>query len=162
MNITFREYTDADYDLLLTLSNKLEEYAKSLDPLKRVQNNPGFAELSWKETLENVEKYQGKIWIAQDGDTIAGYVVGVIWNQSEQNKLEIGEHKLGEVIDLYLEESYRRKGLGTQMLEMMEKYFKDNGCDSMWISVFSPNIAAHNAYRKFGFVDREVGMLKNI
>lgn len=162
MNITFREYTDADRDLLLDLSNKLEDYAKSIDPLQRIKNNPGFAELSLQETLDNVKKYNGKIWIAQDGDTVAGYVVGVIWNQSEQNKLEIGPHKLGEVIDLYLEEAYRGKGLGSQLLEKAEAYFKDSGCDSMWVSLFAPNENAHKLYKKFGFVDREVGMLKQI
>ena len=48
------------------------------------------------------------------------------------------------------------------MLQMMEKYFKEKGCNSMWISVFAPNENAHNMYKKFGFVDREIGMLKQI
>ncbi|KKQ66758.1 MAG: hypothetical protein US86_C0003G0001 [Candidatus Daviesbacteria bacterium GW2011_GWA2_38_24] len=115
MDISFREHKEKDKDLLLELSNKLEEHVKHLDPIQRIKNLPGFIELSLKETLENVEKYQGKIWIAENDDKVVGYVVGVIWKQSEKNKLEIGEHRLGEVIDL-----------------------------------------------KYGFADREIGMLKQI
>lgn len=162
MNITFREYTEEDKPLLLKLSNNLEDYAKRIDPLQRIVNSPGFAEFSLQETLDNVAKYNGKIWIAEEDGKTAGYIVGVIWKQSEENKLEIGPHTLGEVIDLYLIEEYRGKGLGTLMLEKMENYFKDNGCDSMWVSVFAPNEKARNLYKKFGFVDREIGMLKNI
>jgi len=162
MNLTFREYKDKDRALLLNLTNKLEEFSKSLDPIHRVQNLPGFTEISLKETLGNVEKYQGKIWIAEDEGKVIGYVIGVIWKQSEKNKLEIGPHKLGEVLKIYLDEEYRRKGIGKTMLQMMEKYFKEKGCNSMWISVFAPNENAHNMYKKFGFVDREIGMLKQI
>lgn len=79
-----------------------------------------------------------------------------------KNKLEIGPHKLGEVLKIYLDEEYRRKGIGKTMLQMMEKYFKEKGCNSMWISVFAPNENAHNMYKKFGFMDREIGMLKQI
>lgn len=161
-NLTFREYTEADKTALLDLSNKLEEYAKSVDPLKRVKNFPGFNDLSVEETLNNVKKYQGKILLAQKDQTTVGYIVGVIWEQSDKNKLEIGIHKLGEVIDLYIEESYRGRGIGTEMLLMMEGYFKGKGCDSMWIEVFAPNENAHAVYKKFGFIDREVGMLKQI
>lgn len=162
MNITFREYEDKDRSLLLGLTNKLEGYAKSLDILERVKNLPGFAEVSLRETLENVDKYQGKIWFAEDEEKVIGYVIGVIWEQSKKNRLEIGPHKLGEVIDIYLEEEYRGQGLGTKMLKMMEDYFKRKGCDSMWIGVFAPNENAHKTYKKFGFVDREIGMLKQL
>ncbi|MBI4225644.1 GNAT family N-acetyltransferase [Candidatus Roizmanbacteria bacterium] len=162
MKITFREYNEKDRDLLLKLTNKLEVYAKFLDPIRRVKNLPGFTEISLKETLENVEKYQGKIWLAEDEGKVIGFVIGAIWEESEKNKLEIGPHKLSEVLDIYLEDEYRRKGIGKTMLQMMEKYFKEKGCDSIWILVFAPNENAHNMYKKLGFVDREIGMLKEI
>lgn len=161
-HITFRDYKDEDRGTLVDLTNKLEEYVKPLDPLHRVKNLSGFSEMSLQETLENVKKYQGKITFAEDNGKVVGVIIGVIWEQSEKNKLEIGQHTVGEVLDLYLEEAYRGKGLGKAMLQMMEDYFKSKGCDSMWIEVFSPNENAHNVYKKYGFVDREVGMLKQL
>ncbi len=100
--------------------------------------------------------------LAEDGGKAIGYIAGVIREQSEINKLEIGSHVLGEVTDLFIEEGYRNQGLGTKMLSKMEEYFKEKGCDSMWISVFAPNEIAQVAYKKFGFVPRQIGMLKNI
>ena len=162
MDVKFIEYEDKDKDMLLELANKLEEFAKSLDPIKRVKNSPGFIESSVAETLENVKKYQGKIWLAIDDEKTVGYIVGVIWEQSEMNKLEIGERKLGQVTDIYLEENYRGQGLGKKMLQMMENYFRGKSCDSMWVQVFAPNENAHHVYQNFGFMDREIGMLKQI
>lgn len=162
MKITFKEYKEKDRGLLLKLTNKLEEHVKVIDPIGRIQNLPGFVNVYLKDVLENVKKYQGKIWLAVDEGKVIGFVIGAIWEQSEKSKLEIGPHKFGEVIDIYLEEDYRRKGIGKIMLQMMEKYFKEKGCDSMWILVFAPNENAHNMYKKFGFVDREIGMLKQI
>lgn len=162
MNITFREYQSADRELLKDMMNRLENHVKTLDPLKRIENNPGFDEISVTESLEHVEKYNGKICFAEDEGKVIGHIIGVIWEQSEKNRLEIGEHKLGEVIDLYLEEEYRGKGLGKKMLSMMEEYFKLHNCDSMWIGVFADNTSAHEMYKNFGFRDREIGMLKQL
>lgn len=162
MNITYREYKEEDKEILLNLRKELAAYAKSIDPIQRVRNLPGFAELAIEETLKNVAKYQGKIWLACDEEQTVGYVIGVIWEQSEETNLEIGPHKLGEVLQLYIQEKYRGKGIGTKLLQMIESYFKENNCDSIWIEVFAPNYPAHNLYKKFGLIDREISMLKNI
>ncbi len=162
MEVTFREYSDKDKQQLLELSKKLGAFGKSIDPMKRIQNAPGFAEIDVDETLENVKKYQGKILLAEDNGKVIGFIIGVIWEQSEKNKLEIGPHILGEVVDLFLEDVYRGQGIGSKMLIMMEDYFKSKGCDSMWVGTFAPNTNARKVYEKFGFVDRSIGMLKTI
>lgn len=162
MEITYREYKYEDKPFLLELSGKLAQHSKQIDPLKRVLNLPGFVEIDVAEMLGNVQKYKGKIWFAEDEGGVIGYIIGAIWEQSDKNKLEIGPHILGEVLDLYIDEKYRGKGMGSKMLAMMESYFKENSCDSMWIQVFALNHPAHNLYKKFGFTDREIGMLKSI
>lgn len=162
MYVTFREYTEGDKTRLIELAKELADMHKVMDPMKRVVNGPGFVENDIAETLENVAKYRGKIWFAEDSGKLIGYIIGVIWEQSEQNKREIGEHMLGEVVDLYLQDAYRGQGLGTKMLAKMEEYFQKEGCDSMWVSHFADNENAHKAYEKFGFVNRSIGMLKTI
>lgn len=117
MDIQIREYNQTDKSVLLELTKKLGEHGKSLDALGRIKNLPGFFETSLKATLTKVDKYQGKIWFALDDNRIVGFIIGVIWKQSEENKLEIGPHTLGEVLDLYIEEEYRGKGIGTKLLK---------------------------------------------
>ncbi|MGI8420191.1 MAG: GNAT family N-acetyltransferase [Candidatus Levyibacteriota bacterium] len=162
MEISFREYKDTDKQLLLNLQKEFGDFIKPLDPMHRVQQLPGFHERLVDEMLEQVSKYRGKIWFALDKEKVIGCIVGVIWEQSALNRLEIGEHVLGDVRFLYLRQSYRGQGIGTQLLKLMQAYFKDQGCDSMWVTVFAPNENAQKTYEKFGFVDREIGMLKNI
>jgi len=162
MNISFREYEEKDKELLLNFVNRLEEYIKTVDPIKRFINLPGFAEIELEETFENIKKNKGKILFVRKGTKEIGYIIGIIWKQSKKNQLEVGRHKLGEVVDIYLEEGYRNQGIGDKMLKTRENYFKKEGCNSMWVSVFFPNNNAHNFYKRFGFVDREIGMLKEI
>ena len=162
MSIGFREYEEKDKNTLLGFVNKLEEFVKDIDPMRRVKNLPGFSDLSLDELLENVKKHHGKILFAEENGKAIGCVVGVIWEQTKKNKLEIGPHKIGEVFILYLEKSYRGKGLGKKLYQEIVKYFKENECDSVWLSVFAPNTHAHNLYKKLGFVEREIAMLKEI
>jgi hypothetical protein len=84
MDVTVREYLDKDHDQLLTLSKKLGTFGKSIDPMKRIQNTSGFAEIDLEETLENVQKYQGKILLAEQNGDIIGFIIGVIWKQSKK------------------------------------------------------------------------------
>jgi ribosomal protein S18 acetylase RimI-like enzyme len=162
MEVTFRKYTDADKQQLIELEKRFGLFIKPLDPLHRVQQLPGFHERLVEDTLKDLHKYQGDTWFALDRVTVVGCIVGIIWEQSELNRLEIGEHVLGEGKFLYLDKKYRGYGIGTKLLMMMETYFKEQACDSMWVSVFELNENAHNVYKKFGFVDREIGMLKTI
>lgn len=162
MEITFRDYTDSDKKSLLDLIKKLQDYQKLIDPIKRVQNLPGFAESTEEEDLKNITKYPGKILFAINNGENIGFISGVIWNQSATNKLEIGPHKIGEILNLFIEEKYRGKGIGKKLLQKMQDFFKDNGCDSIWLSVFVPNAKAKAIYESFGFLGRELGMLKEI
>lgn len=162
MNIVIREYTEKDKSALAKLNKKLQEYIKSIDPLHRIKNLPGFSEMAFQDTMKELVKYQGKVLLAEDTGKIVGCIIGVIWEQTEKNKLEIGPHVVGEVLDFYLEELYRNQRIGTKMLKMLACYFKEKGCDSMWVSFAAFNTVAHEAYKKFGFVEREIGMLKEL
>lgn len=164
MNIQIREYQENDREMLLKLINKLAEYAKSIDPISRVQNLPGYAEASLEDMLGDISKdgNEGKILLAEvDGKTI-GYEIVAVWKQPKLNELENGKHKTGEILDLYVDEKYRGLGIGKKLLQEAEDYFRKSGCDSMWLQVFEPNKNAHEVYKKYGFIDREIGMLKQL
>lgn len=162
MEITYREYIESEKPLLIEMARKLTEHSKAIDPLKRVVNSPGYVEADVEDMLDDVKNHNGKIWFAEFEGNVIGYEIAVIWDQSEKNKLEIGPHKLGQVLDLYIDDSMRGKGIGSKFLSMAETYFKDSGCDSMWVNTNAHNQPARNLYNKFGFVDRELGLLKSI
>jgi len=163
MNISVREYQVSDKALVQVFIEKLQDYVVATDPIKRIRNLPGLSDLSLRNVLEKLEKNQGRVYFAQDGEKIVGYIFGFVCDkQSEEKLLEVVPSQVGQIEDVYVEEEYRGKGIGKLLMEKMEVYLRDQGCDSIWLEVFAPNFGAHDAYVKMGYMDREIGMLKKI
>ena len=163
MMITIREYQSSDKDTLLVLIKKLHDFVVGIDPAQRVRHMPGYGENYLKKTLANIAKQNGKIYFAESGGEIIGFTVGVVGEkQSEEDLLEVIPNTLGIVLDLYVDENYRGQHVGTLLIEKIAEYLKSVGCDNLWVQVFAPNEKAHTFYKKFGFMDREIGMVKKI
>jgi hypothetical protein len=43
----------------------------------------------------------------------------------------------------------------------MEHYLKAKNCDHIWLTVVAYN-PAHKFYQKYGFINREIGMIKKV
>jgi ribosomal protein S18 acetylase RimI-like enzyme len=163
VDLTYRSADlERDAASLAELWEALGEAAKAMDPLGRIRNHPGFAAASLRETLDSVERHRGAVWFACAREQPVGFAVAVIWDQSETNRLEIGPHTVGEVTDLFVAADFRRRGVATRLLQLAEDYLSEAGCDSLWLTVFAPNIGARRLYERFGFIAREIGMLKQL
>lgn len=57
------------------------------------------------------------------------------------------------VHDLYVEENEEDKGLGTQLLNKIVDYARQEGCCKVTLEVRSDNHRAMHVYQKLGFVD---------
>jgi len=55
---------------------------------------------------------------------------------------------------LWIEESQRRKGLGTQMMSALVGWGSAVGASTAFLEVLDDNVAARQVYRRSGFVDR--------
>jgi ribosomal protein S18 acetylase RimI-like enzyme len=162
MNVNIREYTAQDKTFLLEVVNKLHDFVVDLDPIKRLRKMPGYAEQELHELLTTIKKQQGKIFIAEIDDKQVGVIAGFITRQSKINLLSVVPTKLGVISDVYVDETVRGKRIGAQLIEMMEVYLKEEGCDSLWIDIVAFNTKAHAFYKKHGYSDREIGLLKKI
>ncbi|WP_018931875.1 GNAT family N-acetyltransferase [Gracilibacillus lacisalsi] len=61
----------------------------------------------------------------------------------------------GEVFVLYVDESYRYKGIGKQLLTALTKQQIEKGVSEQWVSVQEDNYRAIPFYEATGFVYRE-------
>lgn len=68
-------------------------------------------------------------------------VVGVIKGHSAYNEVHIG--------DLIVLEQYRGKGIGTKLLEAVEKHFENKGFEIITLSTY--DFQAPEFYKKYGF-----------
>ncbi len=163
MSVSIREYRDNDQELFRRFIEKLQDFVVTTDPIKRIRKLLGFGEVALKRSLKNLKEKNGKIYFAVDNEKVIGYVFGfVLDKQTEDNLLEVEPTQVGQIDDLYVDEEYRGKGIGKILIQKMEEYLKEQGCDSVWLEVFAPNKYAHDSYLKLGYMDREIGMLKKI
>lgn len=70
--------------------------------------------------------------------------------------------KSGEISELIVSKSVRSKGVGSKLMETMEKYFKSIGCEYVLLDVFAYNENAIKFYKKQGFHSRMIRDIKKI
>jgi ribosomal protein S18 acetylase RimI-like enzyme len=162
MTISIREYTEKDYATLVHGVEALHDFITDHDPLKRIRHGEGLGTVFTQRLLKNVSEKDGAIFMAWEADRFVGFVAGNLLKQSEENLLEVIPTQLGYISHLLVEEPYRGGSVGSQLLGRMEDYFKEKGCDGIWLEVVAFNEKARRFYAKLGFVEREIGLLKDI
>lgn len=84
--------------------------------------------------------------------------VGSLW-------IHIRDMKKAKSVFIYyieISENYRGRGLSTQALETLGKWCLDNKASKIGLHVFAKNKVARHVYQKFGFVDTNFNMNKEI
>lgn len=161
MDIQIRKFQYADLQHIEQLVNNFEDYLADIDNLKMLRRFDGKSGKEYTAiVLEKVKKEQGCSFVALDSDTIIGFVMGMLEEQTRASELEVGKTKYGTVAELFVDEKYQRKGVGKQLMEKMEEYLKSKGCEIISTEVFAPNKQAYEFYKKSGYVDRSIELVK--
>lgn len=111
--------------------------------------------------MSEVDKYEGKIFLAKEMESIVGIIIGVINNEDERT-YDSSTPKRGRVIELVVSKKCRSNGIGKQLLNKMENHFKEVGCKGILINVFAYNENAQEFYYKNGFFNRNIEVMKKI
>src|ERR1700704_628985 len=106
MNVTIREYTISDQPILANMFYDFLDYMVKIDPMKRTRNTEGYGEKWMEIMLDKVGKNNGKIFIAEFENKIVGFVIGIIRQQSEEEKLETIPTTIGDILELYVDGKY--------------------------------------------------------
>lgn len=150
-------YNENIKDLLVELQNHIvnidkEGYNIITDEYK---------ELYFNKTMEEINKYEGKIYLYKENNEILGLIVGLI-NNEDTSDYDFKAPKRGRVSELIVTQKIRSKGIGKQLLDRITQYFKDNNCKAILIEVFGYNETAINFYEKNGYHTRLIEMIKEI
>jgi GNAT superfamily N-acetyltransferase len=162
MEVAIREYRVSDKAAFVELMEELQDYLVSLDDLKRMRRMPEYGESYTERTLQNVAKNNGVIYVAETKGRIVGLVVGIIHEQTREELLEHVPFKRGVVLELIVARGYRKKGVGTLLMERIEGYFRQSGCSVAGVDVFFPNKTAYRLYSKLGYRNRDIWMTKTL
>jgi ribosomal-protein-alanine N-acetyltransferase len=104
---------------------------------------------SWSENafLKEIHKLYSLTKVAVLGDKVIGYIcANYIMDE-------------GHIMNLAVHHNFRRRGIGTKLVEEILDELKENDCRYIYLEVRFSNLRARNFYERFGF--RVAGIRRN-
>ena len=148
------EYEEKYLDNIRDLLTELEEYIVSIDKDELDQVHPDYHEKMALFDLEDVKNNNGKCYLAVENDKTVGLIMGTVPKYSEYDYLDYKCPKRGIITELIVTSKTRSKGVGQQLMDKIEEYFKSVGCEYILVDVFAYNDNAIKFYDKNGFHSR--------
>ena len=156
------EYDDKYLEDVRDLLVELEEYILTIDEDELDQLHPEYREKMALLDLQEVNKNDGKCYLAIENDKAIGLIMGIIIKFDEYDYLDYKCPKEGEITELIVTSKTRNNGVGQLLMEKMEEYFKSVGCEYILVDVFAYNKNGINFYDKQGYHPRMHTGIKKI
>lgn len=156
------EYEDKYLEDAKDLLVELEEYILSIDKDNLDQLHPEYRDKMAILDLEEVKENCGKCYLAIEDDKAIGLIMGTIAKYDEYDYLDYTCPKEGEITELIVTKKVRSSGIGQTLMNKMEEYFKNIGCEYIKVDVFGYNDNGLNFYKKNGYHTRMEIMMKKI
>lgn len=148
-------------ETLIKLMEELQDYLVQIDPLKIRRRMLEFGEIYTNNLFQKIKTHKGIMFVAYDENIPIGMVAGIIEEYTKNDEIENVPLKTARVLELIVNEKYRGKKLGLLLMKAIEEYFHQIECDIVYVKVFEPNKKARNLYKKLGYQDRMIDMVKN-
>ena len=156
------EYEDKYLEDVKDLLIELEEYIVSIDKDNLDQLHPEYREKMAIIDLAEVNKNNGKCYLAVENNKAVGLIMGCIFPYDEYDYLDYKCPKRGEITELIVTSKTRNNGIGKALMETLEKYFKDNNCEYVLVDVFAYNKNGIKFYDKQRYHPRMYTEIKKI
>lgn len=99
--------------------------------------------------LERLRNNDSVIFKANDDGRIVGFT------QLYPSFSSVAMSRIWILNDLYVDEAYRRKGVGKLLMDVAEKYARDTGAIRMILATQTANTAAQQLYEARGYIKDE-------
>jgi len=156
------EYEEKYLDDVKDLLVELEEYILSIDEDNLDQLHPDYRDKMALLDLQEVNENNGKCYLAIENDKAVGLIMGIIKKLDENDYLDYKCPKEGEITELIVTNKIRSNGIGQELMNKMEEYFKSVGCEYILVDVFAYNKKGISFYDKQGYHSRMYTEIKKI
>lgn len=153
-----KKYLEDVKDLLV----ELEEYILTIDKDNLDQLHSDYRNKMALLDLQEVNENNGKCYLAIENDKAIGLIMGIIKKFDENDYLDYKCPKEGEIIELIVTNKIRSNGIGQELMNKMEEYFKSVGCEYILVDVFAYNKKGIDFYDKQGYHSRMYTEIKKI
>lgn len=76
---------------------------------------------------------------------------------AQPNHHQIAQYPM-QLVRLYLDQQHKARGLGSELMRAVIAQARAQGCDALWLGVYSLNTAAMAFYQRWGFT--QVGLIE--
>ncbi len=156
------EYEEKYLEDVKDLLVELEEYIISIDYDHLDQIHPDYRDKMTELDLKKVKDNNGKCYIAVENDKAIGVIMGILGTYDEYDYLDYKCPKRGIITELVVSKNVRSSGIGQQLIDKMEEYFKSIGCEYVFVEVFGYNDLALKFYFKKGYHARMLHAMKKL
>jgi GNAT superfamily N-acetyltransferase len=160
MTLTLRSGDPArDRAAMLSFIAGLQAYEYEFEKNRRLDST--VAGLHLDKLLKDLAERGGAIFIAEDAE---GVPVG--WSVVHANEAPIfvieADRRQAYIAELYLVERARGTGTGRALIQACEDWARAQGIAIIGIGVLPGNTRAHAVYRRAGYADYAVELLKDL
>lgn len=156
------EYNEKYLEDVKDLLAELEEYILTIDKDNLDQLHPDYRDKIAMLDLEEVERLNGKCFLAIENNKAIGLIMGYIIEYDEYDYLDYKCPKTGEISELIVTKKIRSSGVGKLLMNKMEEYLISKGCEYIKVDVFAYNENAINFYSKNNYHNRMHIMIKKV
>ena len=160
MNIV--EYEEKYLNDVRRLLTELEEYLVSIDKDELDQVHSDYYDKMALLDLNEVNSNDGICYLAIENNNVVGLIMGIIPKYDEYDYLDYKCPKRGVITELIVTSKVRSKGIGNALINKLEEYFKDNGCEYSLVDVFAYNSNAKSFYERKGYHSRMYTDIKKL
>lgn len=146
MGVQIRKAEKRDLDAIGALATKQVNYHVKIDGYYK-KSSVARSKRIKKHLSKTMKKKTTLFLVAEDNGKIIGYFIGFIVKSSPY----LIPTRIGKISEAYLDNKYRRRGIGSKMVKEYIKWFKKNRIKYIELYVDSRNLIGVSAWKKFGF-----------
>lgn len=161
-----REFREADREAVDQLQFGLQQYFAEIDQSgdDLAYKSLGAAHMYMEKMIKDVREMNGRIFVAEDGGKVIGFVQGVIieHKKGEDRLYDLSRraNKEGWVGLLYVSPGKRGLGIGKKLFNAIEDFFRSENCTHIKLLTLAENKNAINFYREAGLTENVIEMSK--
>lgn len=157
--IKIRKPNTNDLPKLITLWQQQYEYHHDLDSQYYVSNSQELDKKFKSYLTKAIEENDPYILVAEDDDEMVGFIT---YEKADADYFDTNFVVHGDVLELFVKESYRKKGVGKLLMDEVEKFFKDQGINTLSLQCSTFNKNALSFYEHLGLINRQTLLYKEI
>jgi ribosomal protein S18 acetylase RimI-like enzyme len=153
--IDIRHYRDSDLTQLRNLLVEFQTFERQYDP-NRAEPTEEFVTTYLSRLLAQVGEQQGVIFVAVEDSTVCGLAAGYVEEEAAN------QNAYFYIAEFVVAEAYRGRGIGSGLIRQIESFARRRGFKRLGIGVLAGSDRVHELYKRLGFRDYAVELMKEL